>query len=223
MKLFFRNDDVGWNLKDFEKLLGLFVKNGQKLNGAAIPSASMDAYKKDVFNAHRGNLQIHTHGYAHLDHQSEGKKAEFGSARSHDSVKKELRESLSMTQDVFKDLFFPAFTPPWNRIDETLIPLLAEAGFKVLSRDGDKISKTPGLKDLNIDLDLHTSKKPRIYTTESLLAEAEEVGKTKKHVGIMIHHKHMVEDDFVFMDQFLKLLSSKKIETHFFSELEKDL
>lgn len=222
-KLFFRNDDVGWNLKDFDRLLSLFVTNHHKLNGAAIPSASLDSYPVGIFSEFKKNLQIHTHGFAHLDHQSEGKKAEFGSARSLDSVKKELQQAYANTQHIFGDLFFPAFTPPWNRIEDSWISLIHECGFRILSRDGDRKNSIAGLGDLNVHIDLHTSRKPVAYTPETLLQEVLSLQTPYNHVGIMIHHKHMAEADFVFIDQFLQLLTAKEIPTYFFSELESEL
>lgn len=220
MKLFFRNDDVGWNVQEFERLLQVFAKNGQKINAAAIPSACADTYKKKSFHEYKNTVQFHTHGYAHLDHQSEGKKAEFGSARSHTSVKKELRDSFLLSQDLFGELFFPGFTPPWNRMDESLLHLLPEAGFRILSRDGGQKSLVSGIKDLNIQIDLHTSKHPRAHTVQSLFDDSMAIAKTEGIVGIMIHHKHMEDFDFIFIDQFLKKLTEKKVETALFSELE---
>lgn len=209
--LFFRNDDLGWMPQHFERLLELFRKHELYMCAAAIPLYSKDSYKPGAFAKDKNVLEIHSHGYSHLDHQNHGKKAEFGSERSLDTVRQELLRSREITQSIFGDLYFEAFTPPWNRIEESFYALLPEAGFKVLSRDGDKIADVAGLKNLNIDVDVHTSKKGKIQTTKAIWAAIEDIWKQKDLCGIMLHHKHMDDLDYEVLDLLLGEIKKRQV------------
>lgn len=217
MKLFFRNDDLGWNPREFSQLLDLFVQNGHKLNVAAIPMACLETYEPGSFANTAPYLQIHSHGLAHFDHAEFGKKCEFGDNRTRESVAQDLQKSKAIAEELFGELYYPAFTPPWNRISDQFIPLLKEAGFEVLSRDGDKNASFPGLQELNIDVDLHTCKVPVQLTPEELVERIQ--SGDRKTLGIMLHHKHMARKDYDDLDRLLKILNEREIPSHFFSEM----
>ncbi|MDG0816282.1 DUF2334 domain-containing protein [Bdellovibrio svalbardensis] len=209
--LFFRNDDLGWMPQQFERLMNLFRKHEIVLCTAAIPLYCHDSYKKGAFSQDKGLLEIHSHGYSHLDHQTQGKKAEFGSQRTLEGVSHDLQKSLQITRDLFPDLYFEAFTPPWNRIDDDFIPVLKESGFKVLSRDGDKAAQVPGLLEINIHVDVHTSKKGKITSPQGIWQQVESQWQNSALCGVMLHHKHMEDTDFETLDLFLMEVKSKGI------------
>lgn len=209
--LFFRNDDLGWMPAQFERLMALFRKHELVLCAAAIPLYCNDSYKKNAFDADQAFLEIHSHGYSHLDHQNQGKKAEFGDQRDPESVRHELKKSLQMTQDLFGDLYFAAFTPPWNRIEDRFLPILKETGFKVLSRDGDKNGAVTGLMELNIHVDVHTSKKGKLTSPQAIWESTQAQWEKSDLCGIMLHHKHMEDQDYAVLDQFLAQVKEKNI------------
>ncbi len=219
MQLFFRNDDLGWNKPEFDRLLNLFIQTNQKLNAAAIPSVCAEAYSESFFDNAKDYLQVHAHGYAHLDYETQGKKCEFGLSRNIESVQEDLKRSFQITSKHFSKIFYPAFTPPWNRMAMEYIPLLKEVGFKALSRDGHSKIKDSGLEEINVNIDLHTQKKPIKYTVSSLWEEVQKQAKIDPQVGIMLHHKHMTESDFEFLKDFLEFLNQNTIKTYFYSEL----
>jgi len=217
-RLFFRNDDLGWDLPKFTRLLELFERTGHKLNAAAIPLVCFENCEPNGFRPFAPYLQVHAHGLAHFDHEANGKKSEFGPARDATSVRCDLERAFELTRHTFGDLFYPAFTPPWNRMETDFIRMLPEAGFTLLSRDGDKRAGIPALDELNIDIDLHTAKQDRSsWSTDSLFKNV--VTRNTSTVGIMLHHKHMTENDYEFLAAFLDRLNREGIPTHFFSEL----
>lgn len=218
-RLFFRNDDLGWDLAKFARLLDLFARAGHKLNAAAIPLICLEVYDRMTFSTYQHVLEVHAHGLAHLDHEASGKKNEFGPARDCQAVKRDLRQAYELTETTFSGLFFPAFTPPWNRMEMEYMQLLPESGFKLLSRDGDKTAAIAGLTEINIDIDLHTAKVERAWSVELLLEEINTIGHQQETVGIMLHHKHMRDADYVFLQAFLERLTRERIATYFFSEL----
>lgn len=218
MKLFFRDDDLGFHNDSFLKLADLFSNRKQKLCVAAIPgSVNEDSFTKKV----RENkfLEIHSHGFQHLNHQVDGKKCEFGKSRKKERVLRELQESYQKLESLFEEQYYPAFTPPWNRIEDDLLPLIEEVGFKVVSRDGDKKANLGKVTDINVDIDLHTEKIKTERTPESLLQEVKDKTKDGTPVGIMLHHGHMKADDFEFLDEFLRLLNQEGIKSFTFGEM----
>lgn len=214
--VFFRDDDLGWEHSKFRRLLELFMEVGCKLNAEAIPLAAGAVCRPGDFAAARLHLEVHAHGYRHANHRLAGKKAEFGPGRHLDVVQRELAEAGGRTAELFGDLYFPAFTPPWNRIDDAFIPLLTTVGFKVLSRDGPvRASKT--LVELNVGLDLHTDRKhPGRGVDDWLQAVDRSEGSC---LGIMLHHGCMEETDFGRLRDFLQELAGRGVRTLFFSEL----
>jgi hypothetical protein len=225
MWVFFRDDDLGWEPKAFARLLTTFAKNDQRLNAAAIPSLLSDEIiGESIPYSHQASpfLQVVVHGYAHENHQKEGKKCEFGADRSEDSVAQELGLGLKKIQSTFENSF-PCFVPPWNRMADRHLPLLRSAGFKVLSREAEvskKSARPQGIIEADIDLDLHTRKDGHRLSAAQIfrqLALWNEEGKNS--AGIMLHHNRMTDSDFLEMDTLLKELSKRNIQTVFFSDM----
>ncbi len=214
--VFFRDDDLGWEHSRFRRLLDLFTEVGCKLNAEAIPMAAGAVCRAGDFAAARRCLEVHAHGYRHANHQQVGKKAEFGPGRHPDVVQRELAEAGCRTAELFGELYFPAFTPPWNRIDDAFIPLLSTAGFKVLSRDG-PVRAMSKLLELNVALDLHTERKHPGRGVEDWLQAVERSDASCP--GIMLHHGCMEEADFGRLRDLLQELNARGVRSLFFSEL----
>lgn len=219
-KIFFRIDDLGWQEVKFIPVLELFARLGHKLNAEAIPLAVLESIPPGKYQKFKSSLEVHCHGFSHLDHQNAGKKSEFGSQRKAEGVLRDLRRGQEILRTIFGEMYFPIFTPPWNRIDENFAGLLAEAEFRGISRDGDQkfSTKTPRhFKELNISLDLHTRKNGERYSKEEFFADLER-NKTSP-LGIMLHHKPMVDGDLELLEEILTELNERKISSHFMSEL----
>jgi hypothetical protein len=212
-------DDLGWHHDKFMRVLELFVKHGHKLNAEAIPLSCLENVKPGSLKNYQNNLEVHCHGFSHLDHQNAGKKAEFGSQRVPESVYGDFVRGQEILKMLFADLYFPIFTPPWNRIDPKLYDYLVKAGFKGLSRDGKQAANNPQLPDLNIGLDLHTQKNQKRYEMGDLISAIDAWPDDKNTLGVMLHHKPMVETDYEFLEAFLKELNNRGIQSHFMSVL----
>jgi len=219
MNIFFRADDIGWDHGPFLRLAGLFALEGLKLNAAAIPLACRHAGARIALAPFRGRVEVHSHGLTHLDHESAGKKCEFGESRGEDEVLRDLVLSRRTLERLFRGLYFPAFVPPWNRFSARFLPLLPRAGFRCLSRDGRLRADVPGLAELNVGIDLHTSRAPGPATPEALLSAVAEAAARAPAVGIMLHHAKMGDADFDFLADFLALIKDRGARTFFLSEL----
>ena len=85
VSFFFRDDDAGWDDPALEALLDVFEPHGLPLDLAAIPLAAT-ARTVDLITSRqdsgRNDLRVHQHGLAHVNHEPEGRKCEFGVSRS---------------------------------------------------------------------------------------------------------------------------------------------
>jgi len=82
-----------------------------------------------------GAVAVHQHGWAHVSHQRDGRRSEFGTARTPADKLRDLRKGRSVLSGLLEGAVEPFFTPPWNRCEDDTVPLLAEAGLTVLSCD----------------------------------------------------------------------------------------
>lgn len=224
MWLFFRDDDLGWSPKEFARLLTLFAKHDQKLNAAAIPGALNDeiihesipySYQASPF------LQVVTHGAQHVSHAAEGKKSEYAFGRPFDEVRAELENGRILLRERFEN-YYPCFVPPWNRIDDAYLELLPLTGYRMLSRDeqGSLKAASAPVPEFNVSLDLHTRKDDARMSAKEIfqaLARGHEEGRDA--MGVMLHHGRMTEGDFETLDELLKNLCKRSIQSVFFSDM----
>ncbi len=135
---FFRDDDGGWGNERLYPLLDLFADFEVPIDLALIPIAVTHGLARELqrrIEQSPRRLGLHQHGLSHQNHQPQGRKSEFGAARS------KIRQSTDITlgdrrlRALLGDWIDPIFTPPWNRCTQVTVDLLAESGFRVLSRD----------------------------------------------------------------------------------------
>lgn len=217
--VFFRDDDLGWEHERFVRMLDLFTRHEFKLNAAAIPTeaAALRAAGRLNPGALPLLLEVHAHGFSHANHEADGKKSEFGRSRTSMAVVADLAAAHAVCSEVFGPAYYPAFVPPWNRLDEAWAPLVRAAGFEVLSRDGTPRASVPGLLELNVSVDLHTDKR---RPGAGLADWLEALDRSPDGpVGIMLHHAKMAEADFGRLEAFLAELRARGTASSFFSEL----
>ena len=161
--LFFRNDDCGWSDDRLLLLLDIFADFGSLWILAAIPAALNSAFAQKLSRrmaAHPERLRIHQHGYAHLNHEPEGKKCEFGPARDYISQRSDIENGQHRLAELLGAAPDPIFTPPWNRCTAVTARCLAELGFQVLSRDSHaEPFEIPSLFEMPIAVDWFAHRK----------------------------------------------------------------
>jgi hypothetical protein len=224
MRLFFRDDDLGTNPAEFARLVTLFAKHDQKLNAAAIPSGlSEDLIRASIPYSYQAApfLQVVTHGYSHANHEKDGKKCEYGLSRDLADVRRELTFGRHALAEQFEN-YFPCFVPPWNRMHDRFLPLLKETGYLMLSRESEVAAKSAAasVPEFNVFLDLHTRKDGERLGHKEIfhtLRERHEMG--EDHTGVMLHHNRMTDEDFATLDELLRDLAKRSIQTSFFSDL----
>jgi hypothetical protein len=153
----------------------------------------------------------HQHGWRHVNHESAGKKQEFGPARSREHVAADLLRGKTRLERIMEHRFYPAFTPPWNRCSAETLSLLCSLAYKLVSRSrGSRPEAPPGLKEIAVNVDLHTMKARTSSDAWHRLLTDLDRGIAEGVCGIMIHHRVMTTAAFDFLDWFLTAVCQRR-------------
>lgn len=208
---FCRDDDVGWNSAALWPLLDTLRQRGARLDMAAIPRACDASLAGELVRRMDSDpgLHLHQHGYAHINHQPEGRKCEFGDARPAELKAADLRHGRERLQELFGHHLERVFTPPWNRCDQATVDALNDQGYAVLSRDLGASPVQPGqLTEIGVSVDWC---RKRDGVPIGLPALADQIGaqiRAGQPLGLMFHHAVMDEFDLGAVDELLALLDA---------------
>lgn len=193
INVFFRDDDAGWSDENLNTLLDVFSDAQVPIDLAVIPKA----LTFNLANMLKGRMKnqplgVHQHGYAHINHETTGRKCEFGPSRPVESQYTDIREGMQHMRSHFGDLHDLIFTPPWNRCTEATASAVKRLGFFALSRDtsAEKFSSI-GLPDLPVTVDWCRYSSQPAKLGERLANALQQNGP----VGIMLHHAVMTAED----------------------------
>ena len=209
---FFRDDDAGWEDDRLFELLSILAEHNVPIDLAAIPKAlsrrTANRLRK-MIEADSTHLSIHQHGYAHVNHEREGKKNEFGPSRSWSEQLEDVRAGQSLLNDLLGPNTDPIFTPPWNRCTEITAICLWEAGFKYVSRDRTAPPlDAPDLQELSISVDWFAHRKRVRLTPDEFGNLFAAAVREQPAVGVMLHHAVMDDYEFRRLRQLLQLVST---------------
>src|SRR3954469_4593705 len=207
--VFFRDDDAGWHDDRLHTLLDVFARRGVPIDLAAIPVAMTPALAASLLTrAERTQpLGLHQHGYAHVSHETEGRRCEFGPARSGAEQLHDIGAARRRLLDLLGPALQPIFTPPWNRCTADTGAALVELGVDVLSRDRTALAlDVDGLRELPVQVDWFAKRKGvplgRDAVGEQLAARAGEPAP----LGVMLHHAEMDTEDLTAMSELLDVI-----------------
>ncbi len=203
--VFFRDDDVDEDEASLRRLLHLFAASDVPLILGVIP-ARLTTAGIELLQQYSASVELVQHGWQHINHETTGRKCEFGRSRSFAEQFDDLSRGQKRMNEAFGAQWFPAFIPPWNRCTDVTEQALQQLGFRVLSKLHEKDSLA-SLPQISVTLDLFHWKggaqlKP---TTELWQAIAQQVQQDMA-LGIMLHHKVMADDAFAFLAQLLAAL-----------------
>jgi hypothetical protein len=192
---FIRDDDAGWENDRLLALLDTVNTAGACIDLAAIPLAVSDplvAALSARIDAAPQRLAVHQHGCAHANHESEGRKCEFGAARSADSQRHDIRGGWLLLQHLFGQRAQPIFTPPWNRCALHTPAVLAELGFAALSRDRGAPAQS-ALPEIAVDVDWsrHLREGGAVAAARALADALRARAGDGAPLGLMLHHATM--------------------------------
>ena len=208
--VFFRADDIAIPSAKQNRLLELFARYDAPLCAAIVPAWINRSRWQAISDCVQGKHRLfawHQHGWIHHNHETVGKKQEFGPGASYARKRRDILRGRDKLTGILGEHFLPVFTPPWNRLDQDTMHILRELGFRAISRyRGDRIPALPGLPDLAVNVDLHTRREGSAEAGwEGLLTELDQALATGI-AGFMIHHQRMNGQAFAFLDALLPRL-----------------
>jgi len=209
-RVFFRADDIGVPSRHFSRLLEVFGRHGVPLNLAVVPSWLTQRRWEIIEAQARPHARLwcwHQHGRRHANHQKNGKKAEFGPDRSTGAARRDLVLGRERLAAILGPHFTPVFTPPWNRCSKHTLACLDDLGYAAVSRSAGAAPPPPaGLRDLFVNVDLHTRKEPDPREAAARLLQELAQALRSGWCGVMIHHQRMNGAAFTFLDSLLSRL-----------------
>ncbi len=222
--LFFRADDIGVPGPRFFQMLTLCMRYDIPLGLALVPAWTTAARWETILRAVHRKSHLwcwHQHGWRHVNHESTGKKQEFGPSRNSEDIHSDLQRGRLRLESILGDDFFPLFTPPWNRCDERTMAHLSAEKYVALSRFAESRPEAPtNLPDLFVNVDLHTRKgsdPKRIWA--DLLNEFSQAF-ASGYCGIMLHHQRISPAAFTFLELlFSFVIDSKHIQLTTFDRM----
>ena len=197
MEVFFRDDDAGWGDERLLELIGRFAEHGLPLDLAVIPAELTEPLAAALLERHAG---LHQHGYAHTNHELEGRKCEFGPSRDAVAQRADIAAGQERLRALLGDRLDPFFTPPWNRCTRATGEALVELGFTLLSREH-RAEPLGLLPELPVHLDVARLTPEELDTR--FAAHVADGGP----VGVMFHHAVMEPDDMARASDLLALLA----------------
>jgi hypothetical protein len=197
VEVFFRDDDAGWGDARLLGLITRFEAYGLPLDLAVIPSELTNGLAEELRTRQVG---LHQHGYAHVNHEPEGRKCEFGPARDLAAQRADIAAGQERLRELLGDRLDPFFTPPWNRCTRDTGEALVELGFTALSREH-RAEPLGLLPEVSVHLDVAR------LTPEELDERFARLVADGGPVGVMFHHAVMEPEDFARADALLALLA----------------
>jgi Uncharacterized protein conserved in bacteria (DUF2334) len=208
-RFFFRDDDAGWATERLLALVDLFAAYAVPLDLAVIPAA-LDPELAARLRSRREQeprlLAFHQHGFAHANHEPDGRPCEFGPSRAPEDQRADIEAGARRLRELLGETA-PIFTPPWNRCTEATGRCLLETGFRVLVRDASAASlDLEGLGELHVHVDWSARRKGRPLDRVEiglLLAAA----CRERATGVMLHHALLGRDERADVARLLDLLA----------------
>jgi hypothetical protein len=204
---FLRNDDAGWEDARLIALLDVSQRVGVPIDLAAIPLAVGRALARELcgrMDGAPGLLGVHQHGYAHTNHQAQGRACEFGDANEPESQRLDLVRGRDVLLQHFGRRLDAMFTPPWNRCAPHTPALLAELGYAALSRDRGAAPQH-ALPELPVDVDWckHARAGGFDAIAMALVRAIRARIADSLPLGLMLHHAVMDAGDLMQVEELL--------------------
>ncbi|MDH3459720.1 MAG: hypothetical protein OEM00_01850 [Burkholderiaceae bacterium] len=206
---FLRDDDAGWNDARLMALLECTTKHSVPIDLAVIPQATGTALASALrahLDAAPTLIGLHQHGYAHVNHESMGRKCEFGPARDLPAQRKDLIAGRERLEQHFGMRLDAIFTPPWNRCAPATPMLLAELGYAALSRDG-TAPLQQALPELPVHVDWCKQRRAGLEQGETgghaIAIDLAQRIAGRAVLGVMLHHAQMDDGDLALLAAWL--------------------
>ena len=206
--VFLRNDDIDEDEEPLRHLWDVTLSYAVPINLQIIPEKLTPGgirFLKDCNRINSALVSLNQHGLSHHNHENVGRKCEFGPSRSIQEQMHDIAKGKTILESIFPIRFFPVFTPPWNRCTTDTFQVLEELGFHILSKDRGKEPVTGySFTEFSTTLDLYTWKgAPTLKEPEDIVTCLLQQMHELDLIGILLHHKVMDTEAFLFLDQLL--------------------
>jgi hypothetical protein len=131
-----RVDDLGPDDERDRAVVAALLDAGVAISCGVVPGwlhPSTTAFLTGMRRRHGMLLEVHQHGFAHVDRLGGEDAAEFGAFRDGEEQRRELRRGLEVLVAALGDLVWPAFSPPFGARDPALLEDLRACGFQAVS------------------------------------------------------------------------------------------
>jgi hypothetical protein len=208
--VFFRDDDGGWANERLVTLIDRFATYGVPLDVGAIPAAVTPALAATLRRyAGVTDLGIHQHGFAHENHEPDGRPSEFGPARGPDEQFADIEAGQLRLRELFPGAIDPLFTPPWNRCTSETATCLVALGFAAVSRDDSASSfARPDLAEVVVNVDWFGRRRGVPLSRREIGERLASAIDATAPVGVMLHHARMDGGELHELDELLRLLAT---------------
>jgi hypothetical protein len=213
--LWWRDDDAVAPSAQLDRLMSIAGEISIAL--AVIPAGAKRDLAQWLSRRPRSGLAtgvaVLQHGWRHSSRSVRGKKTEFPAERSRAEVAAELAAGRARLVVLFGASALPVLVPPWNRFDDSNLPLLGGCGLFAISRANPRRTAwpAPGVSEVNVHVDLVSWARGRGFVGEEaalgilvghLRARRLGVACADEPTGILTHH--LVQDEAT--DRFLHRL-----------------
>jgi hypothetical protein len=206
--MFIRDDDGGWNSRALHALLAVTASRGVPVAVAVIPDAADAALGQALRRTDALLVALHQHGRAHVNHETVGRKCEFGPSRSAEQQRDDIVAGRNRLRDLLGDRLEPIFTPPWNRCTAATVRCLAELDFELLSRDSSASAfDDEPIAELPVSLDWTGRSGANAGAEAWGQTIARAVQDAERPVGLMLHHAVMSRTDLDLVAELLDVLT----------------
>jgi hypothetical protein len=210
----FRDDDAGWEDDALFRLLDRCHAHRVHIDLAVIPAALTHHLAAALRErSSTGIVHLHQHGFRHVNHETVGRRCEFGASRDYDQQLADIAEGRHMLTALLSGFLEPVFTPPWNRCTDDTAAALIALGFGALSRDRTAVAfARPQLVESPVTVDWFAKNKHGALSRQRIGAQlAEQVANAADHarpIGVMLHHAVTDLDELAVIDQLLALVGT---------------
>lgn len=207
---FVRDDDAGWDDAGLFALLDVFERTGTPIDIAAIPAhiSSSCAAELNRRRARQSSLRIHQHGFAHVNHEPDGRKCEFGPSRDVSRQQADIRQGRDRLTALLGETDL-VFTPPWNRCTQATVKALEAEAFGVLSREH-RASQLDigGLASVPVTVDWRKKRADARDTPAQTAREiADQIRSGDGRLGLMLHHETLKTEDLEALTSLLTVMN----------------
>lgn len=209
VEFWWRDDDAARPDAALARLLALAQRTAMPLALAAIPLQSGN----ETFAGVGPAISILQHGTDHRNRAAGGeKKTEFSVAEAPGAAVARLLAAQERLAALARERFVPVLAPPWNRLPDAVLPHLAAAGFRGLSRYGARAAAlaAPGVLQVNTHVDLIAWRSGRGFAGEEaslaaavrhLAAKREGRQDSAEPTGWLSHHAAHDEAAWAFLER----------------------